>query len=75
MVRCARDGYVYVLDAGKDTARTGYYSSRLVKLTPNGVPSNVVEFNEASKEASQGVRAFAISPANRIFVAVVHASV
>jgi sugar lactone lactonase YvrE len=72
MVRCARDGYVYVLDAGKDTSRTGYYSSRLVKLTPNGVPSNVVEFHDSSAEASQGVRAFAISPANRIFVAVIH---
>lgn len=72
MVRCARDGYVYVLDGGADTSRTGYYSSRLVKLTPNGVPSNVVEFHDSSAEASQGVRAFAISPANRIFVAVIH---
>ena len=66
-VRCARDGYVYVLDQGTGSPA----SSRLVKLTPNGVPSNIVEFSSASTEAAAGVRAFAISPSNRLFVAVI----
>jgi sugar lactone lactonase YvrE len=71
LVRCSRDGYVYVLDGGVSSGIG--YTSRLVKLTPNGVPSNIVEFHNATAANQSGaVRAFAISPANKLFVAVVH---
>jgi len=67
-IRFARDGYMYVLDGGAGSPAT----SRLVKLTPNGVPSNMIEFVQAGTDAAAGVAAFAISPANKLFVAVVH---
>jgi hypothetical protein len=66
-VRCDRNGNVYVLDAGAGSP----YTSRLIKLNTFGVPSNIVEFHEAGVEAAEGVRAFAVSPAGKVFVAVV----
>lgn len=69
LVRCSRDGYVYVLDGG---ANSNGYTARLTKLTPNGVPANIVEFHEATgANQAAAVRAFAISPANKLFVAIV----
>lgn len=68
-VRCDRNGNVYVLDAGAGSPAT----SRLVKLNTFGVPSNIVEFHEAGADAALGVAAFAVSPAGKVFVAVIHA--
>jgi sugar lactone lactonase YvrE len=55
-----RYGYLYVLDKGTTT--------RVVKIDPNGNPSNVVAFNESSYETN--VYGIGISPANKVFVTI-----
>jgi len=56
-------GYQYVTDIA-----TGG-GSRLVKLTPNGVPSNVIDFGTAATSDS-GVIGVAVSPAGKVFVSI-----
>jgi internalin A len=55
-----RYGYLYVLDKGTKT--------RVVKVDPNGKPSNVVTFNESSYETN--VYGIGISPSNKVFVTI-----
>lgn len=71
LVRCDKNGNVYVLDGGAVDGAA--YTSRLIKLNTFGVPSNIVEFHEAGSEAAAGLASFAVSPAGKLFVAVIHA--
>jgi len=66
-VRCDRVGNVYVLDY------SGSLTPRLVKLDPNGVPSNIVEFNTAGTEAANGITSLAVSPSGNVYVALASA--
>ena len=59
-------GYQYVTDVTSS-------GSRLVKLTPNGVPSNIIDFATASTSDS-GVVGVAVSPAAKVFVSIATAS-
>lgn len=70
---CTYNGPKYIaVDAGgyqylTDVASGG--GSRLVKLTPNGVPSNVVDFTDAT-DSDPLVVGVAVSPAGKVFVSV-----
>jgi len=55
-------GYQYVTDV----AATG---SRLVKINPNGIPSNIVDFSAATT-SDPGVLGVAVSPAGKVFVSI-----
>ena len=55
-------GYQYITDV----AATG---SRLVKINPNGIPSNVVDFTAATT-SDPGVLGVAVSPAGKVFVSI-----
>ena len=55
-----RYGYLFVLDVSGAT-------QRVVMVDPNGVPANVVDFSNTTYTP----RAIAISPANKVFVALV----
>ena len=67
-LRVDRYGYVYAID--RDTS-TGY--SRLVKITPNGVPSIAVDFHTATTNYA-GIAGVAVSPAGKVFVSISLAS-
>jgi len=56
-------GYQYVIDAS-----FGGSDARLVKVTPNGVPANVVDFSTSASNA--GVIGVAVSPAGKVFVSI-----
>ena len=58
-----RSGNLYVVDyiTGGNT--------RVVKLNPNGVPSNVVSFNGASTSRN-GVIGVVVTPANKLFITI-----
>lgn len=66
VVRCDRVGNVYVLDAQAQ-------NNRLIKLNQFGVPSNIVEFNEAGTDVYSSVKGMCVSPSGNVFVALVHA--
>lgn len=57
-------GYLYVID--RDTA-TKY--SRLVKVSPFGVPSNIVDLHETTS-SYLGITGVAVSPAGKVFVSI-----
>jgi len=59
-------GYQYVTDV----AATG---SRLVKIDPNGIPSNIVDFSAATT-SDPGVVGVAVSPAGKVFVSITTAA-
>ncbi len=59
-------GYQYVTDV----AATG---SRLVKINPNGIPSNIVDFSAATT-SDPGVIGVAVSPAGKVFVSITTAA-
>ena len=58
-----RGGYQYLTD----TNASG--GSRLVKISPNGVPSNVLDFSSATV-SDLGIEGVAISPAGKVFVSI-----
>ena len=62
-IACDSYGYQYVVDS--DAA--GY--TRLVKVTPIGVPANIVDFHEATTSYA-GVEGVAVSPAGKVFVSI-----
>ena len=57
-------GYLYVVD--RDTANA---YSRLVKVSPFGVASNIVDFHETTTSYT-GVDGVAVSPAGKVFVSI-----
>ncbi|MFA7221123.1 MAG: hypothetical protein WC119_11555, partial [Synergistaceae bacterium] len=59
-----RYGYLYVVDLDSST---GY--SRLVKVDPNGSPSNIVDLHAATT-SSAGITGVAVSPAAKVFVSI-----
>jgi sugar lactone lactonase YvrE len=62
-VDCDSWGYLYVTDYDSG----GY--SRLVKVNPFGVPSNIVDFHVATTSYA-GVEGVAVSPAGKVFVSI-----
>lgn len=59
-----RSGYQYVIDASDSGS-----AARVVKVTPNGVPANVVDFSAATT-SNAGVIGVAVSPAGKVFVSI-----
>ena len=55
-------GYQYVTDVAEE-------GSRLIKVDPNGVPSNVVDFSNV--DAAFDIAGVAVSPAGKVFVSMV----
>ena len=62
-IACDSYGYQYVIDSD-----TGGYT-RLVKVSPTGVPANIVDFHEATTSYA-GVEGVAVSPAAKVFVSI-----
>lgn len=65
-IRCDKVGNVYAIDGLAA-------NNRLIKINQFGVPSNIVEFNEAGSDVYSSVAALAVSPSGNVFVALVHA--
>ena len=57
-------GYQYLVDASDSGS-----AARVVKVTPNGVPANVVDFSAATT-SNAGVIGVAVSPAAKVFVSI-----
>ena len=64
-IKTDRNGYVYLLDADSRSAE-----SRLLKLTPNGIPSVVIDFSTATA-ADDGLQALAVTPAMKVIVGII----
>ncbi len=62
-LRSDRNGNLFLLDSGRTTAR-------LIKINRIGVPAVVVDFSQAAS-ADNGLKALAVSPAEKIFVGII----
>lgn len=62
-LRCDRSGYLYLLDSARS-------ESRLLKLTPTGVPSVIIDFSD-STDADNGLKALAVTPAAKVIVGII----
>jgi streptogramin lyase len=62
-MECDRNGNIYITDEMADYMR-------IIKINQFGVPSNVIEFSEAGAGTNNAYLGMAVSPAGKLFVAM-----